>query len=340
MRAQSLRRGASTLFWWYTFRMTRTIVGVLRGGPSSEYDLSLKTGATMLAALPEESYETRDIFVDKSGVWHVRGIPTDPARALAHVDVVLNALHGSVGEDGTVQRLLQRSGVRYAGARPLGASQSSHKARAIEILRNAGLRVPQSITFSLPSDATTGDMARDVFAQFGPPYIIKPISEGAGHGIRIVSQFGELPDAIGDVLDEFGAALVQQFIRGDDASVGIIEGFRGQELYALPPVHTILPQGSHFYSREHHEQATANHVVPSNFPHEVKQALEAAAREAHKRLGMMHFSHVDFIVSHGRPYILEVDATPRLYDGASLPQALESVGSSTREFLEHAISLA
>ncbi len=78
--------------------MARTAVGILRGGTSSEYDLSLKTGAVMLGALPEDRYDMRDIFVDKRGYWHLRGIPADPSRILSQLDVVLNALHGGIGE--------------------------------------------------------------------------------------------------------------------------------------------------------------------------------------------------------------------------------------------------
>ena len=95
------------------------MVGVLRGGTSSEYDLSLKTGAAMIAALPEDRFAVRDIFIDRAGVWHVRGIPIAPMRALSQVDVVLNGLHGGVGEDGSVGRVLEHSGVPYAGSRPL-----------------------------------------------------------------------------------------------------------------------------------------------------------------------------------------------------------------------------
>ena len=79
--------------------MARTSVGILRGGTSSEYNLSLKSGAAMLAALPEDRYDTRDIFIDKRGYWHLRGAPVDAARALSQIDVVLNALHGGAGED-------------------------------------------------------------------------------------------------------------------------------------------------------------------------------------------------------------------------------------------------
>ena len=102
----------------YTYAMSRTVVGVLRGGTSNEYDLSLKTGAAMMAALPEDQYDTRDILIDKHGMWHSRGVPLDAPRALSQVDVVLNGLHGGIGEDGTVGRVLERAGVPYAGSVP------------------------------------------------------------------------------------------------------------------------------------------------------------------------------------------------------------------------------
>ena len=125
--------------------MSRTIVAVLRGGTSSEYDAFRSEDGclAMIAALPEETYETRDIFVDKTGYWHLRGVPADPSRILAQVDVVLNGMHGGVGEDGTVQRILERHGVAYVGSRALASALSHNKARTQELL----LRLP---VFSSP----------------------------------------------------------------------------------------------------------------------------------------------------------------------------------------------
>src|SRR3990167_6198182 len=136
--------------------MTRTSVGILRGGTSSEYNLSLKSGAAMMAALPEDRFDTRDIFIDKRGLWHLRGQPVDAARALSQVDVVLNALHGGVGEDGTVQRILERAGMPYAGASPLAASLSLNKIRAREVLQRAGVRMPRAVSFTLWNELSTG----------------------------------------------------------------------------------------------------------------------------------------------------------------------------------------
>lgn len=320
--------------------MARTAVGVLRGGTSGEYDLSLKTGGAILAALPEDKYETRDILIDKSGMWHLRGTPATPSRALAQVDVVLNALHGGVGEDGTVQRLLDTMGIPYAGSRARASGHSLHKVRAREAFRNAGLPIARGISFSSDNPMTAEDMARAIFAQFGPPYIVKPVSDGAGRGIQIATTILDLPDVLASVLDAYGAALVEEYLDGEDVTVGIIELYRGEDVYALPPVHIELPEGDLHIHYDHHEQGLLHHNVPSDFSHEEKNLLMDIARAAHRALNLSHFSSADFRLTRRGPVLLEVDAYPGLYKGAALPPMLESVGSSTREFLEHAIQLA
>lgn len=318
--------------------MVRTTVGVLRGGTSGEYNLSLKTGAEMMRALPEEKYDVRDILIDKEGYWHARGMRTTPVRALTQLDVVLSALHGGVGEDGTVQRIIESMGVPYAGARPMAANMALNKIHARRLLAGAGLRIPRGVAYAAQSNAHTGQMAQHVFARFGPPYIVKPPAEGAGHGIRYAASIGELPDALCEVLDAFGAALVEEYIRGHEASVGIIEQFRGEEHYALPPAH-VRREGLHL-TPVHHESGSLAHHAPSNFTFAQKQSLTDLARMAHKTLGLSHFSRSDLIVAPHGVYILEINSTPGLYPGASFPVMLEAVGSSVREFLEHAIHLA
>ncbi len=294
----------------------------------------------MLAALPEDRYETRDIFVDKRGYWHVRGIPVDAARALSQVDVVLNALHGGVGEDGSVQRILEQAGVPYAGSRAHPSSLAFNKIRARDVFLQAGIRMPQGVAFSAANKLNTAEMSLMVFKQFAPPYVIKPSSEGAAHGIRIASSILDLPDVLGDMLDEFGAALVEEYVRGEEASVGVIEDFRDEELYVLPPARVLLPEGSKFMKLAHHAEGSLRHIVPSPFRHAEKHQLLDMARKAHRALGASHFSRSDIIMTRRGPYLLEVNSTPGLYPGASFPHMLESVGSSVQEFLEHSIRLA
>lgn len=294
----------------------------------------------MLHALPEDTYDVRDILIDKRGVWHSRGMPIAPARALQQVDIVLNGLHGGVGEDGAVTRLLERTGVPYAGSRPMPSALSLNKVRAREVLQKAGVMMPQALAFSLSNDLDTGEMAQLVFSQFGPPYLVKPAGEGASTGIRLVFTIIELPDAIGDVLDAYGAALIEEYLMGEEATVGVIEDFRDEELYALPPARVILPDDAPFLHFDHHASGELRHMAPSDFSDLEKKALADAARAAHRALGLSHFSRADFIVTNRGPHLLEVNALPGLYEGSALPQKLESVGSSVKQFLEHAIHLA
>ena len=320
--------------------MIRTIVGVLRGGTSSEYDLSLKTGAAILTALPTEQYETRDILIDKKGMWHLRGMPVEPARALTQIDVAFNAVHGGIGEDGTIGRIIARSGVPYVGSMPHASALALHKVRAREVLTENGIRMPQGVSFSLGMDLDTAEMAQEVFRHFGPPYIVKPPSEGASHGIQIAGSMIELPDMIADCLDRYEAVLIEEFIRGHNVSVGAIEGFRNEDVYVLPPAHTVTPDGFRFIHSDLHRDESLTHKVPSDFTVDHKNALADMARRAHRALGLGHFSRADFILASRGPYLLEVNAIPGLYPGASFPAMLESVGSSVPEFLAHAIRRA
>lgn len=293
----------------------------------------------MMAALPEDRYDTHDILIDREGRWHMRGMPSTPVRALTQLDVALNALHGGIGEDGTVQRILDRAGVPYAGSRALSAGMALNKIRAREVLRRAGIPMPNAISFSLQNDMNTRDMSNAVFSQFGPPYVIKPPMEGSSRGIRIVHTVIELPDTIGDVLDEYGSALIEEYLQGAHVTVGVIEDFRDEPFYVLPPAHIELPKGVLYFNPLADGELRARHDVPSRLPRDIKESLAEIARLAHQTLRLAHFSDADFIVTRRGPVLLEVNATPHLHREAAFPHMLEAVGSSVREFLVHSIAL-
>lgn len=317
--------------------MARTIVGILRGGTSSEYELSLRTGANFLAGLPESEYEVRDILIDRVGVWHIRGIPMEPMRALSQMDVVLNGLHGGIGEDGTIARILEQAGVGYAGSRPLPSAISLNKLRAREVLRAHGVMMPRAVSFTINNELSTADMAQAVFSSFGPPYIVKPTSDGGSSGVQFVATIIDLPNAIADVLEVFGAVLVEEFIAGQEASVGVVDDFRNEELYALPPAEIRMTRPVRF--QDTHALLNADHEIyaPSSFSHSEKDELMNLARAAHRALALSHYSRADIILSKRGPYLLEVNALPGVYNGASLPVMLEAVGASTGDFAKHLI---
>ena len=319
--------------------MTRTIVGVLRGGNSREYDLSLKTGAAVMNALPESKYAVRDVLIDKKGIWHIQGRPAEPARVLHGVDVVFNAMHGGIGEDGTIARIVARAGVPYTGARPEASALSLNKAQARRRMREAGIRMPRAVSFGIPDDLTTGDLAKMVFQQFGPPYVVKPVSSGFSDGVLYVATLNDLPDAIGDTLDAYGTALVEEFVRGREVSVGIVDGFRGENVYALPPTEIVCADEGLIITPRAWREGMLRITCPSESHHATlhRALLLDMARKAHSTLGLSGYSTADFIVTSRGPYLLEVDALPGLYQEAPFPSMLGAVGATLPEFVEHTL---
>jgi D-alanine-D-alanine ligase len=183
-------------------------------------------------------------------------------------------------------------------------------------------------------------MAMRAFQMFPPPCVVKPPFEGSSIGIIVVEVLPALPDAIGDVLDAYGSALVEEFIRGEEATIGVIENFRDQPLYTLPPAHVIFPE--HFRILDKHvlHHGTHQYLVPSNFSHGEKQTMSDVARATHRALGLKDYSNIDMIVTKRGPYVLEANSSPHLHEKAPMHHMLESVGSSVRDFAEHVIALA
>lgn len=294
----------------------------------------------MLAALPEDRYEVRDVLIDRRGMWYARGLAMEPARALAQSDIVLSALHGGIGEDGTVQRIAAKLHIPFVGSHALPSALSLNKVRARQVLQEAGILLPRAVSFSIENELTTEDMTNLVFSQFGPPYVVKPPAEGASAGIRVVATVLELPDTLADTLESYGGAIVEEYVVGSEAVVGIIEAFRNESLYALPPAYAERPEGELILPHYFRISGAIRHLAPSHFSHEEKRGLETIARQAHAALGLSHYSSADFILSRRGPVLLEVDAHPHLHPSSAFHTMLEAVGSSVGEFLEHAFLLA
>ena len=288
----------------------RTVVAVLRGGPSREYDVSLKTGAAVLDALDKEKYEPRDIFIARDGTWHLHGVGVAPERALHGSDVAFNALHGEFGEDGTVQRLLGQLGVPYTGSNAVASATAFNKHLTKEQAKKLNIKTPHGIIV----DSSTS--AHQIFRTFPHPAIIKPAAGGSGQGISVAENFMQLQHGLAQAFDFGPQALVEEYIKGKDVSVGVINNFRNEATYALLPTsHETLGQK---------EKAT----------------LAAIAKKIHDGLGLSHYSQSDFIVSKRGVYFLEVNASPKLAKESLLGRALGSVGAKLADFLDHLLTLA
>ncbi len=316
----------------------QTIVGVLRGGPSREHEVSLKSGASIIAYLPEDRYLARDIYIDKQGQWHDRGRTTTPERALRQVDVVLNGLHGEYGEDGEVQRLLERFGVPYAGSDSFASYLAMHKVMSKMQVREAGVLTPEFRHLDQSTDLE--EMTSEIIHDFHQPVVIKPIGWGSSVGVSIVGGYAPVLTALRELFASGAeSVLVEEYIRGREATVGVVEGLRGEALYTLPAVEIIPPEGD-FFSYEAKYSGKTREIVPGNFSRVTAEELGRLARLTHRTLGLRHYSRSDFIIAPQGIYYLETNALPGLTDQSLLPKSLASVGVSLGDFFTHLVNLA
>jgi D-alanine-D-alanine ligase len=316
----------------------QTIVGVLRGGPSKEHDVSLKTGAAVLANLPEERFLARDIYIDREGCWHDRGRRTTPERVLRQIDVAFVGLHGEYGEDGEVQRLLERFGVPYTGSDSFGSYLAMHKLMAKVHAREAGLRTPEFRHFERVEGADA--VVHEIIRSFAQPVVVKPVGWGSSVGVSVVGGYAHVLAAIEALFDR-GApgVLVEEYIRGREATVGVVEGLRDEALYTLPPVEIVPPAGD-LFSYEAKYSGETRELCPSNFSRVDSEELQRLARLMHRELGLRHYSRSDFIVTPKGVYYLETNSLPGLTDESLLPKALAAVGVPMGDFLTHLANLA
>ncbi|MBX4210385.1 ATP-grasp domain-containing protein [Candidatus Parcubacteria bacterium] len=288
--------------------MARLKVAVLRGGPSSEYDVSLKTGGEVLRHMPED-YEKHDVFISRDGMWHVGGVARSPERILRHVDVAFNALHGSFGEDGKIQQLFEKFGVRYTGSGPLPSAVGMNKLLSKQLFEKQGIRTPRHII--LRKEHVHHNGLLDIFRSFELGFSYSP------------------------------TLLLEEYIRGKEVTCGVVDHFRDKQTYALLPVFIDKPKVSGYFDYESKYSGENLHHLPKGYltEDEIKK-IENLAVTAHEALGLRHYSRSDFIVSKQGIYILEINTLPGLTPDSLFPFSLEAIGCTLPQFIDHVLNLA
>jgi len=312
-------------------------IGVLRGGTSPEYDVSLLGGAHILEVL-NETHRPIDIFISKDGTWHMYGVEKSPTQILKNVDVVWNGLHGEFGEDGKVQEILNHHGVPYTGSEKYPSSIAMNKWLTKEHLKDLGVKTPTYIIVRQTDDLK--EKAKEIFNSIPHPLIIKPVRGGSSLGIKTAENYIELYSALYDILSSESDALVEEYINGREATVGVIDDFREHKTYVLPPIEIKHGGENGIFDYDAKYGGESQELCPGNFTEKEKRELEALATVVHNHLRLRHYSRSDFIVSPKRGvYFLEVNTLPKMTKQSLLPLGLKSVGSSVKDFVHHVLKL-
>ena len=312
-------------------------IGVLRGGISDEYPISLKTGARIIEGLRSAGYDVIDMLIDREGVLHVKGIPATLEQASAHVDMVWNALHGEGGEDGRLQKLLDDIGLPYVGTGAVASAMTANKLTAKEQAQALGIKTPQSILVMPEGTESVSEITQNIYRRMAPPWVVKPLTGGGSNRTYFAFTPLELAQFVEESVSHGQAFIVEQYIYGREASVGVIDQFRGQSQYVLPVVEIKSAQRGILTPKDRESDTHA--VVGGGFRSDERELLSNLARTLHTHFGAGDYSQSEFIVDkQGKIWYLETDTSPHLHTESAFSKALHAVGGSVKEFVQSIIT--
>jgi D-alanine-D-alanine ligase len=267
------------------------------------------------------------------------GYPTHPEKVCRDVDVVFNAMHGEYGEDGKVQQILNLFSVPYTGSEAFASAVAMNKSMTKDIFKRNKIKTPIGLVFDYENSPS--EIAISTFRRISPPWIVKPVSGGSSVGASLVQTFKELENGIMKAFGYGEKIMIEEFIKGREATCGVIDDFRGQKYYALFPVEIIKPQKRDFFDYECKYDGTTQEICPGNFTNEIKKNIQDMAIKIHDTMGLRHYSRSDFIVNPKRGvYALEVNTLPGLTPESLFPKSIKAIGCSYENFLDHLINLA
>src|SRR3989344_6743979 len=202
-------------------------IGVLMGGPSSEHEVSLNTGKVVLDNLDKNKYKATPIKIAKDGKWFIGEKQADMEKVFRNFNLIFNALHGTFGEDGRVQALMEYYGVQYTGSGITASALAMDKLRSREIFKLAGLQVPNTLKIRRGENYQA---LLNVFVNkvTSFPVVVKPCSNGSSVGVEIANNHDDLEKAIKSAFKIDKKVLIEEFIVGREMTCGVLDNFDGQ----------------------------------------------------------------------------------------------------------------
>jgi D-alanine-D-alanine ligase len=290
-------------------------ITVMLGGPSAERDVSLRTGAAVAKALRSLGHTVRELD------------PSDAAWSLPpKTDVVFLALHGTYGEDGTVQEQLEKLRVPYTGCGPEASRIAFDKVLTKQKCLDANVPTAKFEVFNSPEASWP--------IGWKPPVILKPVRQGSSVGLQFVDRVENWRAALGEALRFDSQVLMEEKIIGRETTVGVLDG------HALPFVEVKVKQGEFDYKNKYTPGAS-EHFCPADFDAPTTQRIQEAALGAFNAIGGRDYARVDVMVrENGEPIVLEVNTLPGMTETSLLPDAAKAAGIGYEELCQKMIDLA
>jgi len=349
--------------------MAKKLVGILFGGKSVEHEVSLQSARNVYEAIDKSKFDVVLVGIDKGGRWQIRdlrqlrdaaspaaqlpatfsgsalalvpGEPNGPLnfpaeRNLPRFDVVIPLLHGTYGEDGTVQGLLKLADVPFVGAGVLGSAIGMDKDVTKRLLRDGGVPVAAFLTLQAPAAAAT--TFEELAARFGSPFFVKPANSGSSVGTHKVRTAEEWAAARADALRYDRKILVEEFIRGREIEVAVLGN---DEPRASVPGEVIPQHDFYSYAAKYLDEKGALLQIPAQLSPWVAKAVQEIAIKAFQILECAGMARVDFFVTDdGRIFVNEINTIPGFTQISMYPKLWEASGLAYGDLIERLIQLA
>jgi D-alanine-D-alanine ligase len=298
-------------------------VAVVCGGPAAEREVSLTSGREVANAL-------REAFGDVTV--HEPDLRLAEELLRGSIDVVFPALHGPLGEDGSIQGMLEVAGVPYVGSGVAASACAMDKVIAKRLFRDAGLPLAREVVVD------RADVAA-VRAKLPGRVAVKPPTQGSAVGVAFAESDEELAAALEAAFAFDEKVLVEEFVVGSEITVGILDTADGPMAF---PVIDIRTPGDSWYDFEHrYGVGLSEHVIPAPLPEDVYARVQELAVEAHVTLGCRDLSRVDFLVEPGgRIVLLEVNTLPGMTPTSLYPDGAQAAGIGFPELVERLVRRA
>ena len=350
--------------------MTKTRVVILFGGRSAEHEISLLSARNVLGALDRERFEPVLIGIDHAGQWHLesertlagatgdpRALALNPAApavgveaALVHSTdgesgetVVFPVLHGTFGEDGTVQGLLDLADVAYVGAGVLGSAIGMDKEVAKRLLRDAGIPVVDFVLVTAAGFARDVEAALAPAARFGYPLFVKPSNAGSSVGVTRVRDRAGLAPAVRAALQFDRKVLIERAVDAREIECAVLGNDDPQ---ASIPGEILVHHADGFYSYDakYVDPSGSSWKIPADIPAAITARVQELAVQTFRTLELTGMARVDFFLEKSGPspalYVNEVNTIPGFTAVSMYPKMWEASGVSQKMLLTRLIELA
>ena len=296
-------------------------IAVLAGGNSAEAEVSRSSAGGIAQALRRSSHEVAVIEIDRELVSALRAFAPD---------VVFPMLHGPPGEDGTVQGLLAMLGLPFVGSGVQGCAAAMDKYVAKALFRAEGLKVVEDV---LIAPGASADAAAElVHDKLGERVVVKPRRQGSALGVTLLPEGGDVVGPLREALEFGGGALVERFVTGREATVGVLDE-HGRDPVALPVIEITVASGEWYDYDNRYTPGKSQHIVPADFPQTCHDRMADIALRAHRCLGLRDLSRADFVVGEDI-HLLEVNALPGMTATSLYPDACRAVDVEFAELAE------